>query len=151
MSKLEKGEVDATILAVCGLTRINMEKYISNIIDIDDMLPAVGQGAIGIQCRIEDKNFAKILDKVNHFNTEICIKAERAFLAKVGGSCKMPIAGYCQIIENDKLLLRAAIVSFDGNDIYQISKIGTFDEAELIGSEVGDNFLRNAQHILKYL
>lgn len=151
LSKLENGEVDATILAVCGLRRINMERYISDIIEIEDMLPAVGQGVIGIQHRIEDKNFAEILSAVNHSETEICIKAERAFLAKVGGSCKMPIAGYCQIIEKDKLLLRASVSSLDGSKTYQMSKIGSFEEAESIGSEVGDNFLQNAQHILKYL
>ncbi len=150
LNKIQQGEVDATILAVSGLKRINKEHYITSILPTSLMLPAVGQGAIGVQCRLNDHFACNLIKKINHLETSICIKAERAFLKEVDGSCKTPIAGYCEI-KNDSLLLQALIISPDGKEIYKTSKTGKLDEAKKIGKEAGIEIKTKAQHILDLL
>jgi hydroxymethylbilane synthase len=147
LKKIENGEVDATILAVAGLKRIKMEHYIASIISRDIMLPAIGQGAIGVQARLSDKYSCDLIKNIDHFETSICIKAERAFLKEVDGSCQTPIAAHCQI-ENNSLHLKALICTTDGKDIYETSRIGSFEEAQKIGRDAGLEMKEKAQHIL---
>jgi len=107
----ERGELDATVLALAGITRLNFEikpdgrligdavpdGLLATILDVDVMLPCVGQGAIGIEIRADDERIAKICERLNHFNTFHCVTAERAFLRAMGGGCQSPVAAYAEI------------------------------------------------------
>jgi hydroxymethylbilane synthase len=108
----ERGELDATVLALAGLTRLNFsvtpegklegdavpDGLLATVLDVDVMLPCVGQGAIGIEIRADDERIAKICERLNHFNTFQCVTAERAFLRAMGGGCQSPVAAYAEII-----------------------------------------------------
>ncbi len=123
----ERGELDATVLALAGLTRLNFvikpdgtlsgdavpDGLLATVLDVDVMLPCVGQGAIGIEIRANDERIAKICERLNHFNTFQAVTAERAFLRGMGGGCQSPVAAYAEI-DGDKIQMRA--VSFrDGS------------------------------------
>jgi len=150
LEKIDQGQVDATILAVAGLKRINKEEYISSIISTDEILPAVAQGAIGVQARDNDEFIISLVKKINDEVSNICVKAERAFLKIMDGSCKTPMAAYCQN-QNGKLHLKALICSPDGKEIYETYKIGQLEEAERIGIEAGFEIKKNAKNILSQL
>ncbi len=119
----DRGELDATVLALAGLTRLNFRitpegqlegdavpgGLLATILDVDVMLPCVGQGAIGIEIRAEDERIATVCERLNHFNTFHCVTAERAFLHGMGGGCQSPVAAYAEIT-GDKIYMRA--VSF---------------------------------------
>jgi len=118
-----RAELDATVLALAGLTRLNFEVkpdgklagdavpdgLLATILDLDVMLPCVGQGAIGVEIRADDERITIICERLNHFNTFHCVTAERAFLRAMGGGCQSPVAAYAEII-GDKIRMRA--VSF---------------------------------------
>lgn len=150
LEKIDNNEVDGTILAVAGLKRIKMENYISSIISPEQILPAVAQGAIGIQCRTNDQPTIDIVRKVNDQSSSICVVAERAFLKIIDGSCRTPVAAYCQV-ENNSLSLRVLIASLDGKEVYQTSRIGSFFEAERMGIDAGFEIKKKAKHILDLL
>src|SRR6516162_1501406 len=109
----ERGELDATVLALAGITRLNFEikpdgkligdavpdGLLATILDVDVMLPCVGQGAIGIEIRADDERIAKICERLNHFVTFHCVTAERAFLQAMGGGCQSPVAAYAEVID----------------------------------------------------
>jgi hydroxymethylbilane synthase len=119
----EKPELDATILAAAGLERLNFQVtregklagdavpdgFLATYLEPEVMLPCVGQGALGIETRAEDERIATICERLNHFNTQQCVAAERAFLAAMGGGCQSPVAAYAEIV-GEKIRLRA--VSF---------------------------------------
>jgi hydroxymethylbilane synthase len=119
----ERGELDATVLALAGLTRLNFrvtpegklegdavpDGLLATVLDVDVMLPCVGQGAIGIEIRADDERIAKICERLNHFNTFQCVTAERAFLRAMGGGCQSPVAAYAEI-DGSRMEMRA--VSF---------------------------------------
>ena len=147
LEKIDQGQVDATILAIAGLKRINKEEYINSAISIDEILPAVAQGAIGVQARDNDEFIINLVKKINDEISDICVKAERAFLKIMDGSCKTPMAAYCQN-QNGKLHLKALICSPDGKEIYETYKTGSLDEAEKIGTEAGFEIKKNAKNIL---
>jgi hydroxymethylbilane synthase len=119
----ERGELDATVLALAGITRLNFlikpdgtlagdavpDGLLATVLDLDVMLPCVGQGAIGIEIRADDERIAKIVERLNHFNTFQAVTAERAFLHGMGGGCQSPVAAYAEIA-GDKVVMRA--VSF---------------------------------------
>lgn len=150
LEKIDRGQVDATILAVAGLKRINKEEYISGIISPDEILPAVAQGAIGVQARDNDEFIINLVRKINDEMSDICVKAERAFLKIMDGSCKTPMAAYCQN-QNGKLYLKALICSPDGKEIYETSQTGSLEEAEKIGIEAGFEIKKNAKNILSQI
>lgn len=124
LNKIENDEVDATILASCGLERLSRKQTICpkgyknrNLIEKDVMLPAGGQGALAIQSRKDDKKINEILAKINHLETQICVKAERAFLRELGASCSTPVAVHAEI-KNDEMNLETLILSYDGAEIF---------------------------------
>lgn len=97
LQKIEEGEADATVLAMAGLERLNLQHVGNYVFDIDEMLPAPAQGAIGIQCRRGDHQMQEILTKINHPSTTTCVEIERGFLAELDGSCRTPIAALAEI------------------------------------------------------
>jgi hydroxymethylbilane synthase len=116
----DRAELDGTILALAGLTRLNFtisndgklhgdavpDGLLASVLDLDVMLPAVGQGAIGIEIRADNERIVKICERLNDFNTFQCVTAERAFLSGMGGGCQSPVAAYGEIL-NDKIFVRA--------------------------------------------
>lgn len=102
--KLEEGQYDAIILAAAGMHRLGKKLPAIAYLSIQDMLPAIGQGAIAIECRADDKKTFDIIRKINHYETEIAVKTERVFMAKIEGGCKFPLAAYA-IVSNGKVIL----------------------------------------------
>src|SRR3972149_3721313 len=100
MRKLDEGQFDAIILAAAGVKRLGLQDRITEILPFEVSLPAIGQGAIGIECRADDESINKIVGALNHKETSIAVRAERAFLRKLEGGCQVPIAAYANIVNN---------------------------------------------------
>jgi hydroxymethylbilane synthase len=130
--------VDATLLALAGLKRLGMTDVIASAqtIEWDEMLPAVAQGAIGIQCRSDDTQALKYLAALNHHETKQAVDCERAFLAELDGNCRTPIAGQAKIVDG-KMHFRGLISKPDGKEMISVTRIGSPEDAILIGHEAG--------------
>jgi hydroxymethylbilane synthase len=137
LKKLGEGRADATLLALAGLERLGLAAHATAIFSTDEMLPAVGQGAIGVTCRSDDNATRARLDALNDFTSATAIACERAFLARLDGSCKTPIAGYAEI-DDGRLRFRGLILTPDGSEWFETELIGSADRAEEIGTEAGD-------------
>src|SRR5471032_744909 len=143
----ERDELDATVLALAGLTRLNFEikpdgkltgdalpdGLLATVLDLDAMLPCVGQGAIGIEIRADDERIGKIVERLNHFNTFHCVTAERAFLRAMGGGCQSPVGAYAEI-SGDKISLRA--VSFRDEMVKRGEAKRPIAEAAALGEQI---------------
>mmetsp|Transcript_16560 Transcript_16560/g.28978 ORF Transcript_16560/g.28978 Transcript_16560/m.28978 type:complete len:374 (+) Transcript_16560:141-1262(+) len=136
LRKLGEGQVDATMLALAGLNRMNMTQHATQIIDWDTMLPAVAQGAIGITLRSNDQKMKELLAPLNHKDTLTCASCERSFLAALDGSCRTPIAGQAKI-ENGVLKFRGLVARPDGTEIHKTTREGRPEDALQIGRDAG--------------
>ena len=134
MRKLAEGVAEATFLAVAGLNRLGMAQHISSIMDMDDMLPAVAQGAIGIEVKQSNTRAQDLVKAIHHQTSGIAISCERAFLAKLDGSCRTPIAGHARI-EGGKLFFKGQILALDGTTSSEVSREGAIEDAAKIGVE----------------
>ena len=143
LDKVESGEFDATFLAVAGLKRLGLFDRATAIIDPDEMLPAVCQGAIGIECREDDASISDLLAAINHAETEIRTQTERAFLALLDGSCRTPIGGLATIT-GSTLSFRGLIVRPDGSEVHAAQRDGNIDNAIEIGIAVGEDLRSRA-------
>lgn len=141
LEKLEKGVAEATLLAIAGLKRINLADVAADIVNTDILLPAVAQGAIGIQRRKDDSNIEKLLAPLHHRPTAHCIDAERAFLITLDGSCRTPIAALAEL-SGDTLSMRAMIASRDGSTIHQTSRRGKIADAVMMGNDAAQELKR---------
>ena len=124
LRKLQEGAVDATLLACAGLTRLGLSSRITQPVSVDDMLPAVAQGAIGVEIRADDDRTAHLLAPINHAQTALAVAVERAFLAKLDGSCKTPIAGLAELVAPDRLRFRGMLLTPDGRQCHQTRREG---------------------------
>lgn len=113
LRKLEEGVADATFLACAGLNRLGLSRHITAAMNAGVMLPAVAQGAIGIELRADDAATTRLVEPLNHSATALCVTAERAYLGQLEGSCRTPIAGFAEL-DGDKLRMRGQILSTDG-------------------------------------
>ncbi len=150
LNKIESGEVDAAVLAVCGLERIGKEHLIKQIIEKHAMLPAGGQGALAIQIRKSDKKIAELLEKINDQKTQIEVKTERSFLRELGASCATPVAVHaCEL--NNKLYLTTTIFDYDGSEVFETTSEGKFDlESGIkLGLEAAKKTKAEAAELLK--
>jgi hydroxymethylbilane synthase len=140
---------DAIILAKAGVERMGLEEHISAVLDTREMLPAVGQGALVIEIR-EDNEFAKeILRSVNDVKTETEITAERAFLRKLGGGCKTPIAAYANT-KGNKLLIDGLVATVDGKNYFRSTIAGSINDPQKTGEKLAVSILRmGAKNIIK--
>lgn len=138
LRKLGEGVVDATLLALAGLSRMDMTEHITSIIELDDMLPAVAQGAIGITCRKGDQAMLDFLSPLNHAPTKTCVDCERAFLSKLDGSCRTPIAGQAVIADDGSLQFRGLVAKPDGSALFETSRQGKLEDAIAIGVDAGE-------------
>lgn len=136
LRKLDDGVVDATLLAIAGLKRMNMQDCATSILDWDEMLPAVAQGAIGIQCRSDDERSLRYIMALNHHETQVCVTCERAFLEALDGNCKTPIAGQARIVDN-QIQFRGLIAMPDGSIKYETTAVGPIEDAYKIGYDAG--------------
>jgi len=137
LKKLNEGIVDATLLALAGLNRMDMTKHLTNVLEWDEMLPAVAQGAIGIQCREGDERIMRYLDALNHPETKVCVDCERAFLAALDGNCRTPIAGQAKLVDG-KVFFTGLIAKPDGSLKYETSRTGAPEDAVQLGTDAGE-------------
>jgi hydroxymethylbilane synthase len=143
LRKLADGEADATLLAAAGLRRLGLQDRITAMIETDEMLPAIAQGAIGIETRIGDARMQGLLAPLHHPETSICVEAERAFLAELDGSCKTPIAGLATI-SGDRLSFRGEILLPDGSKSHATGRQGTIGDAVEMGIDAARELLKAA-------
>ncbi|MCH4984087.1 hydroxymethylbilane synthase [Macrococcoides goetzii] len=150
LKKLETENFDAIILAAAGLNRMGWgEDIVTEYLDPETMLPAIGQGALGIECRIDDLETLSLLATVHNSETEVCTQAEREFLKLMDGSCQVPIAGHA-VMSNDEITFTGLIMSTDGKEKYKVTESGTDPVA--LGAKVADAMQRNgAQKIIETL
>jgi hydroxymethylbilane synthase len=144
IAKIAAGEADATLLAYAGLKRLGKESAAAAVIGTDELLPAVAQGALGITSRASDKRVNALLQPLVDAPTAAAIRAERAMLAVLDGSCQTPIAGLAQIDANGFLVLRGLIAHPDGLEIVEAERRGLPAEADEIGRAVGSEILMKA-------
>jgi hydroxymethylbilane synthase len=139
LRKLDDGVVDATLLAIAGLKRMDMAQCATSVLDWDEMLPAVAQGAIGIQCRSDDTRSLKYLAALNHQATKACVDCERAFLAALDGNCKTPIAGQARLTEDGSTIqFRGLIAMPDGSLRYDTEMTGPVSDPVSLGTKAGE-------------
>jgi hydroxymethylbilane synthase len=136
LRKIDEGVADATLLALAGLKRLGLADAATAILDIDEFLPAVGQGAIGIETREADKRTRELLAAINHADTMSALAAERAFLAVLDGSCRTPIAGHATV-PGGRLRFRGMVVKPDGSEAYETTREGDVRDAEKLGADAG--------------
>lgn len=142
IQKVENGMIDATLLAVAGLKRLSLLEKASMILPLEDFIPAVAQGAIGMQCREEDMETLEILTPLNHLATFQAVTAERAFMKALNGSCRTPLAAHVYK-ERDTLILKGMVSHPDGQNMRFISHNGPSSHPERIGREAA-LLLRNS-------
>jgi len=140
LAKLDNGDYDAIILASAGLIRLGFGERITDIISTEQSLPAIGQGAIGIECRSDDEHINALLAPLNHPDTALRLKAERAQNTRLNGGCQIPIGGYAEL-QGDKIYLRGLIGFPDGSKIFRAEKQGDHKDAEAIGVAVAEDLL----------
>jgi hydroxymethylbilane synthase len=141
--KLDAGEVDALVLALCGLDRLGEARLATEILPRDVMLPAVGQGALAIEGRAGDDRLRRLLEPLHDAECAACVGAERAMLAALDGSCRTPIAGLAEL-DGDRLTLEGLLLKPDGSAEIRARSTGGIGEAEVLGSELGRELRRRA-------
>jgi hydroxymethylbilane synthase len=143
LRKLEEGVADATFLACAGLNRLGLAKHITQKMPTSVMLPAVAQGAIGIEIRTDDAETAGLLAPLNDANTATCIATERAYLAQLEGSCRTPIAGLAELRDGN-VYLRAEILSTNGTHAQALAGTASAADAVQLGERVAAEILERA-------
>jgi hydroxymethylbilane synthase len=143
LKKLEDGVAAATFLAVAGLKRLKLEDRITAMIPTEQMLPAVAQGAIGIEIKAEDERTAQFIAPLNHEPTALAVTAERAFLRKLEGSCRTPIAGLAEL-KGSQLVFRGQVLSPDGKVSYRAERTDAPERAAQIGITAAEEILSKA-------
>src|SRR5258708_94577 len=141
LAKREAGVVEATLLALAGLKRLGMA-HVGTAVPEDEMLPAVGQGAVCIECRAEDARVRAWLAAIDHRPTATCVTAEHAMLVVLDGSCRTPIAGHAILASDGVLHLRGLIVKPDGSELIATERRGTAADAEAMGRDAGHELKR---------
>ena len=143
LKKLDDGVAECTFLAVAGLNRLKMEDIITTAISTEEMLPAVAQGAIGIERRENDIKIATMLEAIHNSKTGLLLSAERAFLEALDGSCETPIAGLAEL-SNGNLRFRGEILKPDGSEVFSDEQLASKEDATLIGVEMAQKLLSKA-------
>ncbi|PWQ99372.1 hydroxymethylbilane synthase [Leucothrix arctica] len=140
LAKLDNDEYDAIILASAGLIRLGFEDRIRQGISSDQSLPAIGQGAVGIECRVDDERVNALLAPLIHAETDIRVRAERALNSRLNGGCQVPVAGFAEL-QGDQIRLRGLIGFPDGSKVYRSEKVGAIANAEALGVAVAEDLL----------
>ena len=135
LARLDEGDYDAILLAVAGLKRLGLEQRVRTCLTAEQMIPAIGQGAIGIECRRDDPQIESLIRPLNHEDTRICILAERAVSQALQGGCQLPIAGFAEL-DHEKLVLRALVGDPGGERICRSERTGHREDPVLLGQRV---------------
>lgn len=144
LARVREGRVHATLLALAGLERLGMAQVATTVLAVDEMLPAVGQGAIGVTCRAADDDGRALLARVDDAASHVCVVAERAMLAVLDGSCRTPIAGLAERDPAGRLRLRGLIARPDGSAVLTGERAGDGAAARLLGADLGEELRRRA-------
>jgi hydroxymethylbilane synthase len=148
LRKLDEGQYDALVLACAGLRRLGLDSRISAPLPPNEMLPAVGQGALGIETRADDSETIEAVGKLDHKFTRLACLAERAFLRSLGGGCQLPIAAYA-VVREKRIRLDGLVAHTQGERIVRDRISGGLDEAEELGRRLGEQLLsRGARELL---
>ncbi len=143
IKKIEEGKLDGIILALAGIKTLKLEKKIKKIFSTKEILPAVGQGIIAVQCRKDDIYNKNILNNINHKDTNLCAIAERQMLRQIGGDCETAVGGFACIVNNN-INLKAQLFSDDGKKNFNYEDSGIKNDALKIGKRVGNKILEIA-------
>ena len=143
VTKLKNKEYDAIVLSLAGIQILNLIDQVKEVFTIEQMLPAIGQGAIALQCKKNDQKTLDILKVINDKETYYCIQAERALLEAISGDCDTAIGGFAKL-SNDKISLKSELFSNDGKKKFEFQSSGHFREAKEIGYKVGKELLKKA-------
>lgn len=145
LRKLEEGSLDAIVLALAGLRRLGLEHRATEVLSTDVMLPAIGQGALAIECRAEDAETAAVMAMIDHAETAICVATERGVMAALGADCRTPIAAF-SLRDGEELFLRAIIAEPDGTRVRRGERRVLFpksvDDAKRVGRDLGEELAR---------
>ncbi len=151
LRKCHEGEFDAIVLAEAGLVRLNLQSQITTTFNAEQLLPAVGQGALGIECRLEDEATRALLVGLNHAQTRLCVEAERAMNAALGGNCQVPVAGYAQL-KGDKLCLTGKVGHPEKMIILQANSEAYMLQAKELGQQVAADLIQQgAMDIINHI
>ncbi len=151
LRKLDEGQYAAIILAAAGLKRLGLESRIRAIISSEDSLPAVGQGALGIECRSDRLDVIGMLKPLHHADTAACVLAERAMSRRLNGSCQVPLGGYAEVSQGE-LSMRGFVASTDGKTMLRAESTGSTEEPEALGRRIAEDLLaQGADKILASL
>lgn len=149
LSKLDNGDYDAIILASAGLIRLGLADRIASFIDVEQSLPAAGQGAVGIECRTDDVQVHTLLAPLADAETTYCVRAERAMNNHLQGGCQVPIGGYA-VLQQGQLYLRALVGDIDGSRIIRAEGKSAVENAEVLGVKIAEQLLaQGADKILQ--
>ncbi len=143
LRKLEAGDFDATVLAVAGLKRLGLLAAATSLLDADEFVPAVGQGAIGIETRDDDRKTQALVAAINDADTATALATERAFLAVLDGSCRTPIGGHARV-DGDSIRFRGLIAKTDGSEVLDVTREGRRHAAAKLGAEAGSDLKARA-------
>ena len=143
ITKLKNKEYDAIVLSLAGIQMLNLDDQVKEVFNIEQVLPAIGQGVIALQCKKDDQKTLNILKAINDKETYYCIEAERALLEAIGGDCDTAIGGLAEL-SNDTISLKSELFSNDGKKKFQFQSTGHFREAKEIGYKVGKELLKKA-------
>ena len=147
LGKLDKGEFDAIVLAAAGVKRLGLSERITEYIPHPHLLPAVGQGAIGIECRANDSLIQELIFPLNDVETSICISAERAFSRRLQGGCQLPIAAHASI-EGKEIKLKGLVARLDGSEIIQSEQKGDVGNIEHVGKLLAESLLKQGADVI---
>jgi len=147
LRKLKEGQFDAIILAAAGVRRLGLTENVSEYLDPSISLPAIGQGALGIECRVDDRELNDLIAFFNHQDTRTCVTGERALLRRLEGGCQVPIACYGQMM-NGKLHLIGLVGSVDGKRIIKDTIEGEADKAEKLGVTLAEKLLSKGADVI---
>ena len=149
LSKLDNGDYDAIILASAGLIRLGLADRIASFIDVEQSLPAAGQGAVGIECRTDDVQVHALLAPLADAETTYCVRAERAMNNHLQGGCQVPIGGYA-VLQQGQLYLRALVGDIDGSRIIRAEGKSAVENADVLGVQIAEQLLaQGADKILQ--
>ena len=149
LSKLDNGDYDAIILASAGLIRLGLADRIASFIEVEQSLPAAGQGAVGIECRTDDVQVKQLLAPLADAETTCCVLAERAMNNRLQGGCQVPIGGYA-VLQQGQLYLRALVGNVDGSQIIRAEGKSAVENADVLGVQIAEQLLaQGADKILQ--
>lgn len=141
LAKLESDEYQAIVLAAAGLERIGLNNKITEQLPAQIMLPACGQGALAIECRMNDQETQTIIEKLNDPLSSLCVHTERRVNANLGGNCHVPLAVFCALTQSNQLLLQAKILNANGTQCIQNHQIGDLEQATILAEHCSQTLL----------